>query len=374
MSQLVRVLHVIHGMDCGGAENMIMNLYRNIDRNKVQFDFMVHTEKHCFFDDEIEKLGGNIYTVPYYNVKNGMDYRECVEKVFINHPEISIVHGHLGSCAHIYLRIAKSHGCYTIAHSHNGKPSFSIKAVCYKLFNYHVRNRADFFMACSYNAGYYRYGKKIVLDKKRFKVLNNAIDVSKYVFSEQKRKMIRSEFSIADETFLVGNVGRFNKQKNHDFLLDIFYEIVQRNSDSILMLVGEGSLENKIRNKIEKLHLTDKVIFTGVRNDVAQMMSAFDVFLFPSLYEGLGIVAVEAQAAGMHTICSNVLPEEAKVTKLLEYCSLSDGPKLWADKVLQYNNHYARENMSAQIIEKEYDIGQTALDIQRFYDGIGRSR
>ena len=153
----IRVLQVFHGMDCGGAENMVMNLYRRIDRDSIQFDFLVHTDKKCFFDDEIKKLGGRIFRVPYFNGLNLKEYRNALNALFSSHEEIFIVHGHLGSCACIYLNVAKEHGCYTIAHSHSTKPTnISIKNIVYRLLTYRTRSVADYFIGCSQKAGEYR--------------------------------------------------------------------------------------------------------------------------------------------------------------------------------------------------------------------------
>ena len=196
---MIRILQVFHGMDCGGAETMIMNLYRHIDRTKVQFDFLVHTTKKCFFDDEIRKLGGNIYSVPYYKITNGRRYKAALNQFFASHTEIKIVHGHLGSCAHIYLQIAKQHGCYAIAHSHNTKPKgFSLKNLLYRIFTYKTRKIADYFFGCSAAAAEYRFGYKIAHSNK-CDVLKNAIDVRKFAYSEDYRKEIRDEFNLENK-------------------------------------------------------------------------------------------------------------------------------------------------------------------------------
>ena len=277
---MIRVLQVFHGMDCGGAETMIMNLYRHIDRTIVQFDFLVHTSKKCFFDDEIKQLGGNIYYVPYYKVTNGRQYKTALNQFFESHPEIKIVHGHLGSCAHIYLQIAKQHGCYAIAHSHNTKPKgFSLKNLLYRIFTYKTRKVADYFFGCSIAAAEYRFGYRIAHSNK-CDILKNAIDVGMFAYSEDYRKEIRDEFNLGNK-FVIGHVGRFNTQKNHTFLIDIFKVVHDKMPDSVLILVGIGNLMPVIKQKVESLGLKESVIFAGLRSDVHKMMSAFDVFLFP---------------------------------------------------------------------------------------------
>jgi glycosyltransferase involved in cell wall biosynthesis len=366
---MIRVLQVFHGMDCGGAETMIMNLYRHIDRTKVQFDFLVHTTKKCFFDDEIKKLGGNIYSVPYYKITNGRQYKAALKQFFRSHPEIKIVHGHLGSCAHIYLQIAKQHGCYAIAHSHNTKPKgFSLKNLLYRIFTYKTRKVADYFFGCSIAAAEYRFGYKIAHSSK-CDILKNAIDVGKFAYSDKYRKEIRDEFNLENK-IVIGHVGRFNTQKNHTFLIDIFKAIHDKRPDSVLILVGIGNLMPAIKQKVESLGLNESVIFAGLRSDVHKMMSAFDVFLFPSLYEGLPVTLVEAQAAGLHAVCSDTIPKEVEVTNLVDFRSLNEPTETWANAVLKYSEPYERLNMQQEIIKAGYDIQTTAKWLENFYVSI----
>lgn len=366
MNKTIRILHVIHGMDCGGAENMIMNLYRKIDKNMVQFDFLVHTKKKCFFDDEIKRLGGRIFHVPYYNVKNHFTYKKVLELFFKKHPEIKIVHGHLGSCAHVYLDVAKSFGCFTIAHSHNTlSTEKNIKNYLYRIFTLRTRKIADYFMACGKQAGIDRFGEEIVASN-RFCILNNAIDSQLYIYNPDKRDKMRSELSLSD-SFVIGHIGRFNYQKNHEFLIDIFKEIVNKESKAKLLLIGDGDLRQKIESKIENYGISDNVIMTGVRKDVPDLLQAMDCFVFPSHYEGLGIVAVEAQAAGLPTICSDVVPDEAAVTDLFEKVSLSKSSLEWAEIVLKYASGYERLNTSNLIKKSGYDIHNTVKQMEKYY-------
>ena len=180
---MIRILHVIHGMDCGGTENLIMNLYRNMNRDKVQFDFLVHTTKHCFFDDEIFSMGGQIYRAPYYKMYNALQYKKNVSALFGNNPQWSIVHGHLGSCACIYLREARKYGLFTIVHSHAIKfKDITLKELLYRGHALLTRGAADYYMACSKQAGIDRYGKKIA-NGVHFSVLNNSINSSEYDFN-----------------------------------------------------------------------------------------------------------------------------------------------------------------------------------------------
>lgn len=365
MSCPIRILHVLHALNCGGAENMIMNLYRNIDRDKIQFDFLVHTNEKCFFDDEIEKLGGKIYRVPYYNMLNYSSYKKALNDFFKSHPEIAIVHGHLGSCAYIYLKVAKKYGCRTIAHSHNSKPDkINAKNTLYKLFSIKTRSVADYFIGCSIKAGQYRYGKKIV-NSDRFTVLKNAIDTPKFAYDEKTRSEVRNEFNLTDN-YIIGHIGRFNTVKNHTFLIDILAELVKKDNRVVAMLVGGGDLQPQIEEKVKKLNLRDNVIFTGVRSDANRLLQAMDCFVFPSLYEGLPVTLIEAQAAGLPCIVSDVITKEVQITEQVKYLPLDD-PKKWCDAIAKEKANIIRLNSTEIISESGYDIHDTAEWLTDFY-------
>lgn len=363
----IRVLHVFHGMDCGGAENMIMNLYRRIDRNQIQFDFLVHTRKECYFDDEIQMLGGKIYHVPYYNVLNQFIYEKALKDFFKNHPQYKIVHGHLGSCAHIYLKIAKYFGCFTIAHSHSTTPTEkSIKSTLYKIFNLQTRRIADYFFACGNKAGDIRFGKKIV-SSNRYRVLNNAIDSQKYIFNPQKRDSIRSSLGINQDEFVIGTVGRLTLAKNPYKTIEILSLLKANNEQFHFLWIGGGEMETELKDAIKKAGLDDYVDFLGIRNDIPEVLQALDVFIFPSLWEGLGIVAVEAEASGLPTICSDAVPNEVDLTELVEHIPLSAPVEIWMDAILKFKNGYKRTNTQQQIIDGGYDIYNTAKWLGKFY-------
>lgn len=365
MAEVIRVLQVFHGMDCGGAENMIMNLYRNIDRSKVQFDFLVHTKKKCFFDDEITQLGGRIFSVPYFNIKNTISYKKALNVFFKAHPEIKIVHGHLGSCAHIYLSVAKKCGCFTIAHSHNTLPTDkSLKNVMYRLFSFRTRKVADYFMACGKQAGLDRFGKQIV-ESDRFRVLNNAIETTRYVYNPETRKRMRAELGI-ENAFVIGHIGRFNYQKNHEFLIDIFYEVLKKEPKARLLLVGDGDLRPQIEAKIKKLGIVDKVIMTGVRKDVPDILQAMDCFVFPSHYEGLPVTVIEAQAACLPCVISENITSEVNISGKVQYISIASEPVSWIEQIFS-SSQEKRDNTLSIIVNNGYDIISSAKELSEFY-------
>ena len=362
----IRVLHVIGIMNRGGAENMIMNLYRGIDRTKIQFDFVEHTSDHAAFDDEILSMGGHIYYCPRYNGKNHFSYIRWWKNFFQDHAkEYPIIHGHIGSTAAIYLSIAKKYGLYTIAHSH----SAGAGSVIFRCFSYPTRFVADHFFACSYDAGTSRYGNKVGQNPQLCQTLNNAIDTDKFIFNADIRKDYREQLKIHPDTLVVGHTGRFVDAKNHSFLLDVFAVVHKHKPDSVLLLVGDGELRPQIEDKIQQLHLEDAVIFTGVRNNVYDYYQVMDVFVMPSLYEGFPVTLVEAQAAGLPCLISDTIPDEVTLTDLIHFASLKSSPEIWAESIDRLSV-CPRKNMGQEIRNKGYDIHSTASQLQRFYENV----
>lgn len=372
MAEPIRVLHVIGIMNRGGAETMIMNLYRNIDRAKIQFDFVENEGEAAAFDDEIRALGGKIYHCSRYRGKNHLAYTKWWNDFFASHKgEYPIVHGHIGSTAAIYLSIAKKYGVYTIAHSHNTDAVKSFQGYIYKAFSYPTRFIADHFFACSLEAAQDRYGKSVAKDTKRSQILKNAIDPTKFRFSENARDTVRTELGIKDDSVVFGHVGRFAAQKNHKFLIEIFRIIHEKKPEAILLLIGDGELRPAIKQKVAEYGLQKNVIFTGVQSDVHRFYQAMDAFIFPSVYEGLGIVAIEAQAAGLPCCVADTLPKEAAVTELLQYRSLRDSADEWASWVLDRVGT-SRIDTLADIQAAGYDISSTSAWLEKFYWDVAK--
>ena len=365
----IRVLQVFHGMDCGGAENMIMNLYRNIDREKVQFDFLVHTKKKCFFDDEIKSLGGRIYHVPYYNVKNHFTYRRILEIFFKKHPEINIVHGHLGSCAHVYLRVAKSFGCFTIAHSHSvGNRDLTIKSFLYRLFTLKVRKTADYFFSCGNDAGLSRFGSNITKSS-NYDIIKNAIDINRFSFNEIIRNTIRNEYQL-ENSFVIGHVGRFDEYKNQMFLVDLFINKFLPFHNIKLLLVGDGICCDRINQKIQEYNIEDRVVLTGTKSNVQDYLFAMDCFAFPSKFEGLPLTVVEAQTAGLPCILSDNVTSEVDVSKSVTYLPItpeSDCYDKWFSEIMKIRNNPYRINCLNDVVESGYEIEKSTKYLEDFY-------
>lgn len=349
-------------MDAGGIETLVMNLYRCIDRNLVQFDFLLHRESKGFYDDEIKKMGGRMYYVPSINPFHHRKYIESLDYFFLTHHEYKIVHAHINAYSFYVLRAAaKARIPIRIAHSHIANPSINLKAPFVFYCKLKIKKFATHLFACSEIAGEWLFGKTIHKSKK-FHIIKNAIDSKKYTFDANKRSLVRKELLI-DDKFVFIHVGRFVHQKNHRFLIDFIKQYYTHNSNISLLLLGEGEDKDKIKKMVQENQLDNVVKFLGVTSNVNEYLSASDCFLFPSLFEGLGIVAIEAQTAGLLTICSDKVPKEANISPL--YHSVKLDVNQWVNEVLKNVNYKRLHNNFA--FNSGYDIGETANWLQDFY-------
>lgn len=364
----LRVLHVIKEMNRAGAETLLVNLYRSIDRSKVQFDFLVNSTVKCDYDDEIRELGGNIYHVSYLNGVNLFEYIREVGSFFDTHP-YRVVHGHMGSSAAIYLAIAKKHcNAYTIAHSHNSHAPLSAQEIAFRLASYPTRYIADYFFGCSEQAGVDRFGRNIVCSD-RYSQMNNGIDTNQYCFSSCRRDLVRGDLQIPQNALVIGHVGRFTHVKNHAFLLQVFKEIRRRVDNSYLLLAGKGELEDAIRDMASELNISPYVFFLGTRSDIPDLLMAMDAFVFPSFNEGLPVALVEAQTSGLPCFISDSIPREAKLVDTTFCLNINQDAGKWAHFILEnLTTSYAERVSSAGIIAAQgFDIRETAAKLQAFY-------
>lgn len=353
----IRVLHVVTYMGRGGLETMIMNYYRHIDRSKVQFDFLVHRDFEADYDAEIATLGGIIYRLPRLNPFS-VHYLSELDRFFSMHKEYKIVHSHLDCMAGIPLKYAGKYGIpVRIAHAHNSNQTKDSKYLIKLLFKRNIPVSATSLFACSQAAGQWMF------QTNDFYVMNNAIDVKVYAFDNNTRCDVRNELGITDDALVVGHVGRFMTQKNHEFLLRIFSALPE---NARLLLVGDGELRKDAENQAAALGIRDRVIFTGVRSDVNRLLQAMDIFAFPSLYEGLPVSIIEAQAAGLPCIISDKVPIECKKTELVQQIPLNAGAKVWADAVFAASS-FQRRNTSEEIRKAGFDIVYNAQWLQSFY-------
>lgn len=361
MKEPIRILHVLQRMEAGGTQALLMNIYRNIDRSKIQFDFLVEYPNEEFYDSEIRELGGKVFYSNVRKDKNIPKFKKQLKEL-INKYDYKIIHVHTYSIGYFVLKTAKQCGVpVRIAHSHSNNMTNDIKKYLKKVLQKLYPKYATNFMACSKEAGDYLFKNK------NFVVLNNTIDSEKFIFSEKVRNRIRNELGI-NEKFVVGHVGRFKPEKNHSFLIDVFYEIKQMKKDAVLLMIGNGDSNKTVMDKIKRLSLEKDVILLQNRTNVNELYQAMDVFVFPSIYEGLGIVAIEAQAAGIPCVCSSGLPKESKVTNLCEILSLDEGAKKWAEVAINNSkNKLAFTNTQKDIINANYDINFVVKNIENYY-------
>ena len=366
MSKPIRVLHYLtEGIDCGGIESFLINVYRNIDINEIQFDFMAYCPKKNMYEEEIIERGGRIYKLRT-PIKNIYNHLKEVDKILKEHREYKIIHIHTDyAISYFVAKIAKKYGINVIIHSHQTKV-MNKKFLIHKLLKRMQSNVADVKLACSMAAAEWMFTRK---DNKNgnVKIINNAIDVEKFIYNEQTRNKIRNELGIQDK-FVIGHVGRLTAQKNQKFLIEIYNEIYKRNKESVLLIIGNGRLEQKLKEQVKKLHIENNVIFLSNINNVNEYYQAMDVFVLPSLYEGLGIVNIEAQTSGLKTIVSDVVPKEANIiNKNFITIPLKENAKYWATEILKCNNNYKREDMSKIVTEKGYNIKQQANKLMNLY-------
>lgn len=360
----IRILQITGGMNMGGIENFIMNIYRNIDRDRVQFDFLIHQEEKQIFEDEIEKLGGKIYRIPSIRKSGYFKYKQNLKEFFQNH-SYKIVHSHYNELSGVILKIAKNCNIKIgISHSHTAYPNYS--NILVKFFGEYLirllKNSSSLKFACSQKAGEWLYGKSA-----NFEVINNGIDPKEYKFNEEIRKNVRDELKIEDNKILIGHVGRFSPEKNHEFIIDIFKELYSKNNNYRLVLIGTGNTEEKIKNKVKELNLQEKVKFLGVRKDVNKILQVMDLFVFPSIFEGLPVTLVEAQGAGLKCFISDTVTKEIDLEcGLTEFISLKSSSEEWAE-IIDKNRDYIRKDTIDSLRTHRYDMTENAKNLENRY-------
>lgn len=362
-----KVLHIVSSMNRGGLETFIMNVYRVINRNKIQFDFLVTSEKNDFAD-EIKKLGGELYYISPRN-RGLVKYRKNVLSFFNAHKnEYIAVHQHSSSLTSIFpLEVAEKTGVKTrIIHSHNSKIKGS---KLHYLIHYYNKLRigkiATHFFACSELAQNWLFKNTSSLAKSE--IIYNGIIPNDFSYDSYKRDNFRKMLNINNNTFAICHVGSFTTQKNHTFLLDIFSELIKISDKYHLFLIGDGPLKSKIISKIDSLSLNDKVTLLGVRDDVNLLMQGFDCFLLPSLFEGLPVVLVEAQASDLLVVCSDTISKMSKISENIEFVPLEYTAYKWATIIDDKLKTIDRKDNSNIIKEAGFDITTTALKLKKIY-------
>lgn len=357
----LRVLHVVTIMNRAGLETMLMNYYRNIDRSKIQFDFIVHRDEKGVYDDEILSLGGNIYKFKPIGISNLLTYPWTMLRFLRRHPEYRTVHSHIDALSALPLMGAKMAGIkMRIAHSHNNNFSVDGKYILRKIIKKPIPYFATRLLACSRSAGDFMFG-----EDSEYGVFKNAIDLSSFVPNSVSRKLIRASMGIDDE-LVVGHVGRFSHQKNHTLLINIFKALLVVNPRAKLILVGDGIEKVAIENLVSKLGISSSVFFLGERGDIPDVMQAIDVFVMPSLYEGLPVVSIEAQASGLPCVFSGVVTDELDVTGRCSFVSLESDLEVWVSEIMHFAS-LPRDDTHDAIKACGYDISTAVLEAENMY-------
>lgn len=361
---MIRILQVVGKMHYGGMETLIMNIYRHIDRTKVQFDFLVHYREPGEYDSEIRALGGRIFVMPKTTPQNYLKCKKAYQEFFKEHHSYNKVHVHLHNMAFMIFPEAKKYNIDCVIHLHNKGVEKNIKGFLGVFCTKIAMSKADTIFACSQESAAFFIPPRCT---KTYTIIKNGIIPERFLYNETVRNELRQKMQL-DNKFVLLCAARFAVQKNHTFLLDIVNALIKYDKDIILLLAGEGPLEGDIKAKIKRLHLQENVVFLGARGDIGRIMQAADCYLMPSLWEGLPITYIEAQAAGLKIYTSEeAMSEEARITDLIEGISLSREPDYWAE-VIYLQRAYERENQKQAILEHGFNIQETANYLQTFYE------
>lgn len=370
-SEPIRVLQVVGRMDRGGMETMIMNLYRHMDRSKVQFDFLAHYGREAAYNDEIRALGGRIYEMPalkddthvyYWRI---FSYVRALHRFFREHPEYRILHGHMTNTASIYMPIARKYGVTCrISHSHNTRGKAGHLGFVTDLLQRSIARCATDYFACSEAARHWFYPEKLI-EEGKVQVLANAVDAARFRFNPQKREELRKQLALGDSLAIVC-VARFRPEKNQKFLIDVLKEILSVRQDIVFLFAGDGPCEKEVKAKAEAYGVTKHTRFLGMRTDIPEVLCAADAFVLPSLWEGLPVTAIEAQASGLHCVVSEGLTPEMNALGMVEYVSLDAPVSEWARSLVEAAQR-PRCDMYEATVAAGYDINTTAPWLQAYY-------
>lgn len=361
MKEPIRILHMIPSFYHGGEQAMIMNIYEKIDRNIIQFDFICDHEEYDGLKDKAIELGAKIYFVPSFKLTNIREIKKAWEKFFCEHKEYKILHVHERGYVSIFVKIAKKHGVKVICHSHNTSNGNTIKGLIKTILQKSIRYNADYFFACSLEAGKWLFGNKIV-NNKRYHILNNAIDTDKFVFNEKIREEYRKKYNIDNKKVFI-QIGRLTKQKNYLFTLDVFNKYIKTNKQSKLFIIGDGELKQVILNKINEYGIKEYIEILDHRNDINCLLQMADYYIMPSLWEGLSVATIEAQASGISLLLSDKVDKNCSITNLCKFLPLDTN--IWLDNMSK--EPIKRENKKQDIINSGFDINETVKWLQEYY-------
>lgn len=357
---MIRVLQCVNDMHRAGLETMLMNYYRNIDREKMQFDFLTHRPNRSDYDDEIESLGGKIYYAPRLYPQNYPKYFKWMQQFFSEHSEYKIVHSHIDAMSYLPLKAAKKANIpVRIAHSHNTSIDKDFKYFLKQYFRSKITSVATDYCTCGQEAGKFLFGNR------DFTFIPNAIEVDKFLYNEDLRMKKRAELGIKNE-FVVGHVGRLSYQKNHKLLIEIFNELLKAEPNSLLLLVGVGEKEEEIKKQVYEFGMDSKVKFLGNRNDVNELYQAMDIFVMPSFFEGVPVVGIEAQFSDLPCIFSDKVPKEVKFNQKTKFVKLDAEPGEWV-KSIRETKEIERTSKAEYLQNSQYDIKVAHSILENYY-------
>ncbi|MGN1322892.1 MAG: glycosyltransferase family 1 protein [Bacilli bacterium] len=362
----VRIAQIVGKWLGGGVEAVLMNYYREIDKSKIQFDFICDNDSTNIPYEEIERLGGKVILIPPY--QKIFKYHKELKRV-LKEGKYKIVHSHINTLSVFSLCAAWTAKVpVRIAHSHSTtNPSEKKKNLFKLVLRPFSKLYATNYMACTEHAGRWMFGNKDFENDKVF-VLNNAIDLEKYSYNEKLRKKLRKELNVKEDNIVIGHIGRFVEQKNHKFIIEIFKKISDQNDKAVLLLIGQGPLMQKMKEFVSRLKLNEKVIFLGQKDNANEYYNAMDLFLFPSLYEGLGMVLIEAQVSGLSCIASTEVPDVAKITESVEFVDLNDTIDKWVKSVTKFfKNNKNRSTNLKSVTENGYNILEETKKLENYY-------
>lgn len=359
----LRVLQCFVNLNRGGAESMVMNYYRAMDLRRVQFDFMVHRQERGLFEDEIESMGGRIYRMPAIHPRTILAYQRALREFFMEHPEYSIIHGHFSELGYFaYKAAAKAGVPVRISHAHNTTHGFDLKALPRHLLRWAGRPFVTHPFACSRAAGEWFFGRNA-----DYQLMPNAIDSAKFSFDPERRSALRAQMGISETALVLGHVGRFDLQKNHSRLLEIFQECCCVHPGAHLLLVGDGALRGTMEAKASSLGISSRVQFLGNRADIPDLMQIMDIFLFPSLFEGLPVTVIEAQAAGLPCVISDAITREVDVSGQVEFLPLAANNAHWAGIIGKVGERDRIPDAATKVSQGGYDIHSNAVWLMDAY-------
>lgn len=373
MNQKIKILYFVDRMLKGGIQSLLINWISNLNRDKFDIDVLLLDDGNKYeLEDMLKALNCNVYKLEGIWIRKPSDfitYGKALDNFFIEHHDYKVIHLNSSSKNYQVLKYAKKYGIpIRIAHSHNTdfQANSKVKKIVGDVLKVKLVHYATDYFACSKIAGKWLFGRDIVKNSDKFKVIHNAIDYDKFKFDLESRSKIRKELNVKDNDLVLGCVARFEAQKNHIFLIDIFNEIHKEKPNSKLLLIGKGSLQNEVQEKVNELNLTDNVIFIGFKENVNEYLNAMDIFIMPSLYEGLGLVLIEAQANGLSTYTSkDVVPSETRISTQLQYVSLNENAKEWAEYILKQKNK--RKDTYEEIKNAKYLLRDMINELEEIY-------